>query len=146
MYVTRKCRNCGCVLEAFERDYIALGPPFVDCPKCGTTVLLSHIQEWNLKSFLSKVYFIFVHCYTCLFWSLLGPLLIWGAIYLLGLWREFPDYIFGVITLLSYLVTLIAVSAMRTSSLVKEIKQSQERMQDREYLEKLRRLGLLNDE
>ncbi|MBA7470443.1 hypothetical protein ES707_05729 [subsurface metagenome] len=72
-------------------------------------------------------------------------MLICVGIYL-GLWKEFPDYMFVVVTLLSYLVTLIAVSAIRTRGLVENIKQSRGRMRDPEYLEKLRRLGCLKGE
>jgi hypothetical protein len=140
MYVTRKCPKCSFVIEAFQRDYIDIGPPFLECPNCNTTILLSHIQEWDLKSFWQKVYFISVHCYTLLFWSLLAPMLIlFIGPYLARESKEFPHYMV-VIMFLSYPITLIILSVIGTKNLSEEIRKSRERMKDPKYLEKLKEL------
>ena len=142
-YVTRKCPKCGFVIEGFVKDYVAIGPPFLECPNCNTTILLSHIQEWDLKNFWQKLYFITAVCYTCLLWSVVAPMLIlFLGSYLARESKEFPHYMV-VIMLISYPVTLIILSLIATTGLSENIRESRERMKNAAYLEKLKELGFL---
>jgi len=69
MYVKSSCPKCGNVIEPYTRNYIAIGVPFVQCPKCDTLVIFKNIQEWGCMKFQQKAYYLFVTLYTGLFWG-----------------------------------------------------------------------------
>ena len=133
VYVTRKCPQCNFVLERMARDYVAVGSPFVECPRCGATIRLDHVEEWDSKDFSSKLYFLFIHAYTCLFWSFavtIVPLFLILIPAITVRLEDVPDRTQWLFAAVWGCISLIIVSTFRTWSLLREIRQSRQRGKD----------------
>ena len=141
VYVTRKCPNCKCVLEAFKRDYIAIGPPFTCCPHCGFHVMLNHITEWDLMNWDKKLYYVSVECWTCFFYGIGGALVVSGFAALglakLGLSLSTRNVL---LLTIPFLLGGAVFIVYHFRLFIREIGASRQRMLDPEYNEELNRL------
>ena len=122
-----------------------LGSPITTCPKCKIAIKNNHINEWELISDLQKLHYFFSLLYTSLAFSL--PI-IFIIIFLLSksgyekyFWvNEKPaDILFLILGL-----TVFVVFIFQTSSFVKAIKRSKDRMKDQEYRAYLRSYGIID--
>lgn len=143
VYVTRKCPQCKRAIESMVRDYVAIGPPFVECPSCRATIMLDHVNEWDMKDFGSKAYFIFVHSYTCLFWSFGMTILPCFLILIPAIkvrLKHVPNGTLWLCVGAWACISAIAVSTFYTKSLLREIRESKQRMKDPAYADRLNRV------
>ena len=146
-YVTSKCPKCKYTFETLSTSWIAFGDPRVVCPKCDQIVLFKNIKEWKLRSPLERIWIIFKHytfhnlAYTLpvlfgLFILLVIILKILGKTYNdvinkdseVLLWTEIGSIIF------------IIIAVLRHKSLYKEIKDSNQRMNKKEYVDQISKL------
>ena len=128
----KKCPHCG---VAWSRNYsISIGSPLVDCSNCDNTFIDPHVNEWELKSPLSKAAYLGVIVWTSILVAM-APLLL--LIVVLG--EKGAE---------AYAVPVIVISfcvAFMRNSIVngKHIGISIERMKNPEYRKRLVLAGLL---
>jgi len=134
IYVTRRCPNCKYVLERMARDYIAIGNPFITCPKCSQIITLDHVNEWDDLGFWWKVRYILTEIYTCIFWSM-GVVLLLSAVVVYFPYL-FDDNISRILLGVMYIIGLVSIFLYRTDSMIEEIKKSKERTSNSNHEEK----------
>ena len=138
-YVKRVCPKCNYILESYRRNYIAVAPPFTECPRCGTSVRLNHCNEWDLMPLGQKIAHVAVTVFTGILYAMV-PIVV--MIFL----NFDPSFLSWVtensevrVLVLGLLLGEICVFYL----LRKRIQESDERLADSEYRDKLRRLGLI---
>jgi hypothetical protein len=76
VWVKRGCPKCGAVVEGWQRAYVALGPPFVSCSGCRTTLRVSHQNEWDYLRGWQRTRFVVGFLWTILTWAFAGGVLL----------------------------------------------------------------------
>jgi len=140
--VTRKCPKCKHPFETLQRNYVALGPPFRSCPRCGIRVKWDHITEWDLMNRGGKRLYIARHCYQCFFFGILFAGVVLACCFV-GLSKAGMAET-GRNALLLSIPCLLGGSVyiiLQTNWFISEIDRSRHRMLDPEYREELRQLG-----
>lgn len=142
VYVTRKCPNCKYTLENSQRDYIAIGSPLVECPKCLTSILLDNVNEWYWLSFLQKTKYIFIHIYTNFFWGIGMCFVLYGLSQLMDFDKSIAngksDGIPESPLIIAIFILIIFITfAFRTSIFIRKIKESNERVSDPDYQDRI---------
>ena len=147
VYVTSKCPKCNYSFETLNPSWIAFGDPRIVCPKCGQIVLFKNIKEWKLRTPLERFWIVFRH-YT--FHNLAFTLPILFGIFILFviilqiLGKTYNDLINKDLEVLVWtllgLVIFIIVAIYRHKSFYKEIKESNQRMNNKEYVDQIRKL------
>jgi len=141
VYATRKCPKCKYPLETLQRDYIAIGPPFTYCPRCGIPILLDHITEWDLMNLDGKLYHIIVHCWTCFFYGIGGAAIVLTFCFLgLAKLGMNPSTRNVLLLAIPCLLGGVVFVVYRFRLFIREIGTSRQRMLDPEYSEELNRL------
>lgn len=139
-YVIRKCPKCKFTFEWMSLDWVAYGDPRIKCPKCGQIVIFKNIKEWKLRKPLNKIWIIFNH-YTfnnlvivagilfVLFLLLCLIPTIWGSSY----YNLFANKNGTRIWFIIGVCLFIPVSIFGHKSFMKDIKESNDRMKDKDY-------------
>lgn len=146
-YVTSKCPKCNYTFETLNPSWISFGDPRIECPKCGQIVLFKNIKEWQLRSRLDKIWIIFRHytfhniVYTLpiiflLFIGLVIILQILGKTYNEFMNKEYEITIWFIIGLVIFLL----IALYRHISFLKEIRESNKRMENKDYCEQIKNL------
>lgn len=138
VYVNQKCGECKkSFTGGYVRDYSGIGQPFVICDRCGTTNSnAGRITEWKLKSQPAKLWFIFRHVLSVVFYYGFGA----GAV---AVFLLVKNIIHSPLALTAIVGGGIAVGLLRFFiRLGSAIRDSNARMDDASYVAKLRRLGL----
>lgn len=144
IYVTSKCPKCKYSFETFNPSWIAFGDPRIACPKCGQIVLFKNIKEWKLRSPLERIWIIFKH-YT--FHNLAYTLPVLFGIFIILvlilriLGKSYNDIINKDSEALWWTVIgaiiFIIIGIFRHKSFYKEIKESNQRMNNKEYVNQI---------
>ncbi len=146
-YVTSKCPKCNYTFEALNPSWISFGDPRIECPKCSQIVLFKNIREWQLRSSLDKIWIIFRH-YTFHNLAYTLPILFLFFIVLVIVlqilgksYNEFinKDYEITIWSLIS-LTTFLIIAIYRHISFIREIRDSNKRMENKEYSEQIKNL------
>lgn len=138
IYIKRSCPHCETVIEPYTRSYRAIGPPFIQCPNCGHLLRQDHVNEWALMYVPGKLAHIGIHFYTCIFWSFFF-VIPFAVLYEMG--KDVSDSL----ALLSWGAGFLVVCAIRSLSLIREIKQSNQRLTSPSYRAQLKQLGFFSD-
>jgi len=142
MLVNTKCGSCKKSLTGgYVNLYSGIGTPFLDCPKCGA--LNDHsgsVTEWKLKSFIGKIIFVIRHVLSVLFYYSMGSFLL---MILIGVLLDLPLFEDGNLEFMIIVGAVIFGLLRFFVRLGKAIKSSNERMNDSEYVLRLKSLGLV---
>ena len=117
-------------------NYSGIGRPYVVCDRCGTINNNSdRVTEWKLKSSLGKSAFVFQHVFSVVFYYGFGAAFL-GA-FLLG-----AEIINSMTEVVAVIGCSLAFGLLRFWAKINHaIKESDERMNNPEYVAKLKRLG-----
>lgn len=138
MIVTKKCPKCK---TTFDRGINSrgIGSPFKVCRICGTYVLDKDDNEWELKSIDEKLGFFFILLWTAFLYGLAGPLILTSLVEFEIIHTQIGGgyylYAWGACSILLFVWLLY--------KLLCEIKESSNRMKDKEYRRVLNKLGIL---
>lgn len=146
-YVTSKCPRCKYVFERFEPSWISFGDPRITCPKCGLIVLFKNIKEWKLRSILNRIWITFqYYTFHNLVFTLSIMLVIFILLCLIPLifGKSYSDLINESIettfwTILGTVIFLV-IAFFRHKSFIQEIKESNKRMEDKSYVDQIKKL------
>ena len=147
IWVTSKCPRCKHVFDKLNPYWFAFGDPRIECPKCGLTVLFKNIKEWKLRSPLNRIWIVFenytisnlVFCLPILFVIFLLIVFIpvlFGSSYneIINDKIEKPFWITGGV------IIFLAIAVYRHRFFISEVKESNERMKNREYSDQMKKL------
>lgn len=145
MLIIYKCSSCKTKLGR-QDSYEAIGEPYLICPSCGTTNIVSKTRnEWELKTFSQRLEMYLGVALTTLAIGGGGALGIHGAVVYarhLFLQSQLPRLIdVQAVTLISLVTTPICFWFF-SRDLRKKIAGSRQRMRDPKYLVTLRKFGL----
>lgn len=149
IYVTRKCPKCKYSFERMALDWIAFGDPRIKCPRCGQIVVFKNIKEWKLRHPLMRFWIIVRHytfhniAYTSglvmLFFLLLALILsLFGKSINEVIQEENSIFFWTTISIIVFVI----VAIYRHKGFIKEIRESNERMKNLEYAEKMKSISL----
>ena len=142
MLVNTKCGSCKKSLTGgYVNLYSDIGTPFLECPSCGA--LNNHsdsITEWKLKSLIGKIFFVIRHIFSVLIYYSMGSFLL---MVLAGVFLDLPLFEDGNVEFVIIVCAVIFGLLRFFVRLGKAIKSSNERMNDAEYVLKLKRFGLV---
>jgi hypothetical protein len=135
--VVKSCPSCKCVIEV-EGNYRGIGIPYKTCPYCNSTIIDESDTEWELKNINQKIGYILICGWTIILYGLIVPIIV----HIINTMNdiETSNSQFFSFYLLGIGICLVIIY----KSLVKEIKESKERMKDRNYRMRLKQLGLLD--
>lgn len=144
--VARICPNCKYILKNFEEDYLAIGPPFVECSNCSRIVVLGYISEWELLDSYDRVYRIFTHICTSFFWSISFAVLLCCIPLTINYFNDTPFFsneAFKNIVIFSCVISALIVFGVRSYSFYRVLMESKKRMTNLGYLKSLKEHGFL---
>ena len=134
--ISYKCSKCKSKMGVTHYASDPIGQPFLTCPNCQSiNIIASERNEWKLMKPYHRWFFIGMNCFFCLF---LG----WGtgALFADILKHEFsinaPLYLIVSFSVIIWFLVL-------GSDWKRKIRESNERMQNKDYQDKLKVLGLL---
>jgi hypothetical protein len=146
-----KCGNCGKHLltyESYEKKYKS---PLNVCKKCGCEYIDPRCQELAVTGMPEKEF----KLSTTFIMLIIGILIVWRGIYLFGMrMLNMPDYaqwvlptvilLLGLVFIVGAIVEFILiVSGSKRKKYERLMEESQTRMLDEEYVEKLKKYGYL---
>lgn len=140
-YVKRKCPRCGYIFEKFEMDYTAIGNPFIECPSCKTQVKFSNINEWKLMTIGHKAKYLFASLPYVGGWAFGGFIIGIVVTFLLDTFTDVgltPDDRTAIFSLGAIIFGLYGLYKLLYYNIYKAIKESNKRMKDKDYAEKLK--------
>lgn len=135
IYVTRYCPTCKRVIENYTRDYRAIGVPFVRCESCDQLIKYTHIFEWDTKQIFGKVTYLGIMLLTTILYS--------GALPLAYIfYAEFAEFKPSENTFIILFISGFIVTAIWSIYItVKDIKESRDRLKDKNYRRLIELLG-----
>lgn len=138
MTVIKKCSKCLTVFET-GTDSRGIGVPYKVCKNCGTYIIDKDDTEWELKNLFEKIWYLFILVWTSILFGLLAPLIF---VFL----REYQEIQITDNALLwmwfSFSLLLLCWLFYKHSV---EIRESKVRMENIDYREILKKLGLLKE-
>lgn len=146
IYVTSKCPKCKYAFEKLQASWIAFGDPRIKCPKCGQIVLFKNIKEWKLRSLSNRIWIILqqytIHNLVYTIPALVVIFLIL-AVFLTLIGKSYdtvvPKNIESILWEILGSIIFVIVGIFRHKSFIKEVKESNQRMQNKEYADQLRK-------
>ncbi|CAD6531845.1 hypothetical protein [Paraburkholderia metrosideri] len=140
LYVNQKCGSCKKSLtRGYVANYSGIGEPFVVCGRCGTTNNNSNrVTEWKLKSALGKSFFVLRHVLSVIIIYGFGGVCVGALIAAKGNMPRSDIVfvaVFGCILAYGLLSFLFRLG--------RAIGESNARMNNANYISKLRRMGLI---
>ncbi len=138
IYSKYSCPKCNNTIQNYAPKYITFGNPFIHCNKCGATVKMDSINEWEAMSFFKKLDYYFIFYGQVIILSAIGTLLfeIFFSEVLKSEIFIYDDNPTGLGIFLIILVTLV-MTIIRHIKFSKAVKQSKERTKNEEYRKQL---------
>ena len=130
MIVKRFCPHCKIPIGD-DGNYIDLGNPLGVCGLCKRQFIRAHVTEWQLKSIWSKTYYTFIMLYTSIFW---GSIPFGVTQYF---WKDIE------LAVIIYIISVLCLAILLLCRLTKDVAESNRRIEDPIYRERLRQAGLL---
>lgn len=137
----RKCRKCGYTWTGHL--YNALGDPLQSCPGCGQLFRMDGVNEWVMLNSFERFGYWLHHLFRPFTFSLLGA---FGGVAVLmyagHVDGNSPHWPWGWIVFF-YIVTLAIALPWKLRRVRRAIRESEERIRDPAYLQRLKHYGLL---
>ena len=138
MYSVKWCPRCKAVLETGP-DQRGIAPPIAICGNCGQHIIDETNTEWQLKSPVGKLWYMFLSIFTAALLGILVPM-VGVALKFLGDVKFNAEKHFILLWAAGSLVILLWLIYKTVS----EVNESNERMKDEKYRQKLKEVGLLD--
>jgi len=145
VYSKSSCSRCGSVLKDWDVASFAIKTPFMECPSCGAiNKTTSSGSEWALSDGGAK----FQHIMLTIYWGFcIGLVFCVGIGYVaMEIYPSLRDIdVKSVETLFIVVPGILLGWLLNFTSLLREIRRSKKRMSDPDYVNKLRKLGFIEN-
>lgn len=135
VYVTKKCGECGKVIENRHNDpfhnITKIGVPFRECPHCGCVNVEKHVKEYNMLNSLDYVSMCMPSVYGGFGFGLIAVFVYMAVVQNTDL--TYSNFVACLLFIGFGIITMIIGIKRELKNIEAEIKRSKKRLENKEY-------------